>query len=114
MATFASTFVLKLEIPYSEFWIPLLIGMGVGVVALTACKLVGGRKKPALAGSSKTKRPSPIRIMTLLRREAPASSVNRFADRGIPCRSMWLSRIAKTHDVGGRGGPIRGAGCACT
>ena len=47
MAIFASAYVIEVDLPYSQFWLPLLIGMGVGVVALTACKLVGGRKKAA-------------------------------------------------------------------
>jgi hypothetical protein len=45
MAIFAESYVLKVEIPYSEYWIPLLIGMGVGICALSACKLMFGRKK---------------------------------------------------------------------
>ena len=48
MAIFADTYVLKIDLPYSEYWIPLLIGMGVGACALTACKFVGSRKKPIL------------------------------------------------------------------
>ena len=36
--------VLRLELPYSEYWLPLVIGMGVGVCALTVSKLAFGRK----------------------------------------------------------------------
>ncbi len=44
MAIIAETFVLKLDIPLSEYWLPLIIGMGVGVCALTVSKLAFGRK----------------------------------------------------------------------
>src|SRR5262249_13071509 len=44
MALFAGAYVLKLELPYSEYWLPLAIGMGVGVCALTVSKLAFGRK----------------------------------------------------------------------
>jgi hypothetical protein len=48
MGIFAETYVLKVDLPYSEYWLPLLIGMGVGICALSACKLVSaGRKKHA-------------------------------------------------------------------
>jgi hypothetical protein len=46
MAAFADTFVLKLNLPYSEYWLPLAIGMSVGLCALTLSRLVFGRKKP--------------------------------------------------------------------
>src|SRR4051812_26782410 len=45
MAVFAETYVLKLDIPYSEYWLPLLIGMGVGICALSVSRLAFGRKK---------------------------------------------------------------------
>ena len=48
MGIFADTYVLKVNLPYSEYWVPLLIGMGVGVCALTVCKVAGGRKKPVV------------------------------------------------------------------
>jgi hypothetical protein len=44
MSVFAETYVLKVDLPYSEYWLPLVIGMAVGVLALTAVKLVGARK----------------------------------------------------------------------
>jgi hypothetical protein len=44
MAIFAESYVLKLELPYSEYWLPLVIGMGVDVCALTVSKLAFGRK----------------------------------------------------------------------
>ena len=55
MALFAESFVIKVNVPYSEYWLPLLIGMGVGVCALVVGKLVFGRRAlianvPAAAG----------------------------------------------------------------
>ena len=48
MALFAETFILKLDLPFSEYWLPLLIGMGVGVCALRR-RLVFGKQR---AGNS--------------------------------------------------------------
>jgi hypothetical protein len=45
MTIFAEAYVLKVDLPFSEYWLPLLIGMGVGVCALTMGKLVFGRRK---------------------------------------------------------------------
>ncbi len=45
MALFAETFVLKINVPFSEYWLPLLIGMGVGVCALGAARLVFGKRQ---------------------------------------------------------------------
>src|SRR5262245_60199665 len=45
MALFAETFVLKLDLPFSEYWLPLLIGMGVGFCVLGAGRLVFKRQR---------------------------------------------------------------------
>src|SRR5438093_625901 len=45
MAIFADSFVLQLNLPYSEYWLPLAIGMVVGICALTVSKLVCAGKK---------------------------------------------------------------------
>src|SRR5947209_12802934 len=42
---FADTYILKVDVPFSEYWLPLLIGMGVGVLALTAGKVASGHRK---------------------------------------------------------------------
>ena len=49
MAILAESFVLRLELPYSEYWLPLAIGMGVGFLALIVSKLafVSKRNVPA-------------------------------------------------------------------
>jgi hypothetical protein len=46
MPVFAESYVLRVELPYSEYWLPLLIGMGVGVFALTVSKVVAFGRKP--------------------------------------------------------------------
>jgi hypothetical protein len=45
MAMFADAVVFKVNLPYSEYWLPLLMGMAVGLGAVTVSKLVFGRKK---------------------------------------------------------------------
>jgi hypothetical protein len=45
MGIFAETYVLKVDLPFSEYWLPLIIGMGVGVCALSVSKLAFGRRK---------------------------------------------------------------------
>src|SRR5438270_14085563 len=54
MVVFAD-YMLKLELPYSDYWVPLLIGAGVALCALTFCKVVLGKKTPVL------KRPSDVK-----------------------------------------------------
>ena len=44
MVVFAESYVLKLDLPYSEYWLPLVIGMGVGLCAISVGKLAFGRK----------------------------------------------------------------------
>jgi hypothetical protein len=46
MAAFAQ--ILKVNLPYSEYWLPLAIGIGVAICALTITKLVMPRKKEAV------------------------------------------------------------------
>jgi len=46
MAIVAEAYVLTVDLPYSEYWLPLAIGMGVGLCAVTVSKLVFERKKP--------------------------------------------------------------------
>jgi hypothetical protein len=45
MAILADTYVLRVDLPFSEYWLPLVIGMGVGLCAISAGKLAFGRKK---------------------------------------------------------------------
>ncbi len=45
MAIFAEAYVLRLEVPYSEYWLPLAIGIGVGLCALTVSKFAFGRRE---------------------------------------------------------------------
>jgi hypothetical protein len=52
MTILAEAYVLKVDLPFSEYWLPLLIGMGVGVCALSMGKMTMGmlglgRKKAA-------------------------------------------------------------------
>ncbi len=39
-------FPLKLDLPYSEYWLPLLMGMGAGVLALAAGRLIFRKAPP--------------------------------------------------------------------
>jgi hypothetical protein len=43
MMLFAEAYVLKVDLPFSEYWLPLMIGMGVGVCALTMGKATFGK-----------------------------------------------------------------------
>jgi hypothetical protein len=49
MAMFAEAVVFKVNLPYSEYWLPLLVGMAVGLCAVTVSRLVFGRKKESVA-----------------------------------------------------------------
>ncbi|MCI0380042.1 MAG: PilZ domain-containing protein [Gemmataceae bacterium] len=40
----ADTFILKVDIPYSEYWLPLAIGMVVGMVAIMVGRLAFSKK----------------------------------------------------------------------
>lgn len=40
---------LKLNIPYSEYWLPLIIGLGVGAMCLVVARVFGRRALPAVA-----------------------------------------------------------------
>jgi hypothetical protein len=57
MGIFADAYTLKLDIPYSEYWLPLLIGMGVGVCALTAGKFALGRRRAAAVPRQQASQP---------------------------------------------------------
>jgi hypothetical protein len=47
MAILADTYILRVDLPFSEYWLPLIIGMGVGFCAITVGKLAVGRKQPS-------------------------------------------------------------------
>ena len=97
MALFADTYVLKLDLPFSEYWLPLLIGMGVGVCALSFSKLVFGKKKrlpkkppqtldhdPFTAGSTSEQRKS-------FRREGnPTEVYLAFPDKKKSPNRAWV------------------------
>ena len=45
MSLLAESYILKVNLPYSEYWLPLAIGLSVGLCAISMAKLVFGRKK---------------------------------------------------------------------
>jgi hypothetical protein len=47
MAMFAEGYLLQIQLPYSEYWLPLAIGIGVGLLAITASKLTFLRRAHA-------------------------------------------------------------------
>jgi hypothetical protein len=48
MAIFAERYLLQLDLPYSEYWLPLLLGMAVGFLAIVVGKLAFFRKSVRL------------------------------------------------------------------
>ena len=55
VSLFAAT--IRLEIPYSEYWLPLLIGAGVGLVAIFAARLAFARRPESVVATAAAKPP---------------------------------------------------------